>query len=126
MINKVTTLILFMLFMPLTAMAQDVVVTRNFTGGWDQTEHESQGISLQVIDQLDGTKAAVAYWFTFGSDDESAWFVGVGPVAGNRIEMTLYEGSGIGFLEDNNPGDDRVVRDVEQMLGVVGHPGVID
>lgn len=93
----------------MTTIAQDVVVTRNFTGGWDQTDHESQGISLQVIDQASGDKVAVAYWFTYGEDDKSAWFLGVGPVTGNRIEMTLYESSGVGFLEDSSPGDDQVV-----------------
>ena len=84
-------------------------MTRNFTGGWAQTDHESQGISLQVIDQASGDKMAVAYWFTYGEDDKSAWFLSVGPVTDNRIEMTLYEASGVGFLEDNSPGDDQVV-----------------
>jgi len=96
--------------MPLVAMAQDVVVTRNFTGLWNQTDHESQGLNLQVIDQTSGDKVGVAYWFTYGDDMESAWFFGVGPVTGNRIEMTLFEGSGIGFLEDNKPGDDQVAE----------------
>lgn len=109
MIKKVTVLICIILAMPLMAVAQDVVVTRNFTGGWDQTDHENQGISLQVIDQDSGDKVAVAYWFTYGDDDQSAWFIGTGPVTGNRIEMTLYEASGVGFLEDNSPEDDPVV-----------------
>jgi len=94
--------------MPIVALAQDVLVTRNFTGLWNQTDHESQGLNLQVIDQATGEKVGVAYWFTYGDDMESAWYFGVGPVTGNRIEMTLFEGSGIGFLEDNKPGDDHV------------------
>ena len=109
MIKKVTVLICVFLVMPLLAMAQDVVVTRNFTGGWDQTDHESQGISLQVIDQDSGEKVAVAYWFTYGDDDKSAWFLGIGSAIGNRIEMTLYEASGVGFLEDNSSEDNPVV-----------------
>jgi len=109
MIKKIRVLILVNLFMPLIVIAQDVVVTRNFTGGWDQIDHESQGISLQVIDQVSGDKRAVAYWFTFGDDDKSAWFLGDGSVIDNRIEMILYEASGIGFLEDNSPGNDQVV-----------------
>jgi len=109
MIKKVTVLICVFLAMPLLATAQDIVVTRNFTGGWDQTDHESQGISLQVINQDSGEKVAVAYWFTYGDDDKSAWFLGIGSVTGNRIEMTLYEASGVGFLEDNRPGNDQVV-----------------
>jgi len=110
MSKKLRALICITVFMPLVAMAQDVVVTRNFTGLWNQTDHESQGLNLQVIDQTSGDKVGVAYWFTYGDDMESAWFFGVGPVTGNRIEMTLFEGSGIGFLEDNKPGDDQVAE----------------
>ena len=108
--KKLIALICITVAMPLAAMAQDVVVTRNFTGLWNQTSHESQGLNLQVIDQITGDKVGVAYWFTYGEDMESAWFFGVGPVTGNRIEMILFEGSGIGFLEDNKPGDDQVVE----------------
>jgi len=108
--KKLKVLIFLAVTMPLVVMAQDVVVTRNFTGLWDQTSHESQGLNLQVIDQISGEKTGVAYWFTYGADMESAWFFGVGPVIGNRIEMILFEGSGIGFLEDNKPGDDQVTE----------------
>ena len=108
MIKKIALLVCITLFMPLVVIAQNVVVTRNFTGGWDQTIHESQGLSLQIIDQANGDKLGTAYWFTYGDDKESAWFLGVGPVTGNRIEMILYEGNDIGFLEDSKPGDDQV------------------
>lgn len=96
------------MLLPAFAMSQDVMVTRNFTGLWDQPAHESQGINLQVIDQISGEKVGVAYWFTYGEDMESAWFVGVGTVSGNKISMALYEGSGIGFLQSNQPGNDRI------------------
>ena len=99
-----------LLMMPALVIGQDVIVTRNFSGLWDQPEHESQGINLQVIDQDSGDKVGVAYWFTYGDDMESAWFFGVGTAIGNRIEMILYEGSGIGFLEENMPGDDQVLE----------------
>ena len=106
--NTIKGLLLATLFLPLVAAAQTVLVTRHFTGLWDQVEHESQGINLQIIDQADGSKVGVAYWFTYGDDMESAWFFGVGPVDGDRIDMVLYEGSGIGFLESNAQGNDRV------------------
>ena len=110
MIRKIALQVCITLFTPLAAIAQDVVVTRNFTGLWDQPEHESQGINLQVISQASGEKVGVAYWFTYGDDMESAWFFGVGAVSGDRIEMILYEGSGVGFLEDNTPGNDQVLE----------------
>jgi len=104
-------ILLFLLCVMSPALwAQDVIVTRSFTGLWDQPEHESQGINLQIIDQVTGDKIGVAYWFTYAADLESAWFLGIGPVTGNRIEMVLYEGSGIDFLETNAPGDDRVLE----------------
>ena len=108
MFKKFALLLLVLLF-AVSAYADEVLVTRNFTGGWDQSDHESQGISLQIIDQANGEKVAVAYWFTYGSDEQSAWFLGIGTVIGNRIEMALYEASGVGFLEDDSPGDDNVV-----------------
>lgn len=108
--STIVGLLLAVLILPLTASADTVLVTRHFTGLWDQIEHESQGINLQIIDQADGSKVGVAYWFTYAADMESAWFLGVGPVDGNRIDMVLYEGSGIGFLEDNAQGNDRIVE----------------
>jgi uncharacterized protein YheU (UPF0270 family) len=41
---------------------------------------------------------------------DSAWFLAVGPVNGDRIDMVLYEASGVGFLEPNSEGNDRVVE----------------
>ena len=109
------TLLCALLAAPLAAAAQDVIVTRHFTGLWDQVEHESQGINLQIIDQFDGSKVGVAYWFTYGDDSKSAWFLGVGQVVGDRLEMVLYEGEGIGFLEDDTPGDDDRIAEVGTM-----------
>lgn len=94
--------------LPLQAIAEDVIVTRHFTGLWNQPDHESQGINLQVVNQDSGFKVGVAYWFTYGDDMLSAWFMGVGPVSGNRVEMILYEAAGVGFLEADSPGNDRV------------------
>ena len=96
------------LLLPMHAMSDDVVVTRNFTGAWDQPQHESQGLNVTIIDQASGDKIAVVYWYTYGDDSKSAWFLGTGPVSGDRIEMILYEGSGVGFLEADEQGDDRV------------------
>jgi len=97
-----TTVLLILALLPVWAVAQDMIVTRHFTGLWDQTEFKSQGINLQIVHQDDGEKRGVAYWFTYGSDNQSAWFVGIGPATGNRIEMVLYQVQDVGFLE---PGD---------------------
>jgi len=49
MVKKIIVLICITLVMPLMAIAQEVAVTRNFTSEWNQTNHESQGISLRAI-----------------------------------------------------------------------------
>ena len=105
---KYCLILLLILLSPLHAGATDVVVTRNFTGVWNQPQHESQGLNLSINDQADGSKVGVAYWYTYGDDSKSAWFLGAGPVIENRIELVLYEGAGVGFLEPDAPGDDRV------------------
>lgn len=100
------------LLLPLQVFAQDVVVTRHFTGLWDQTEHRSQGINLQIVHQDSGERRGVAYWFTYGADKQSAWFVGIGPASGNRVDMVLYELQDVGFLE---PGANIEATDVGTM-----------
>ena len=50
-----------------------MIVTRHFTGIWDQVDHESQGLALQVVEQLDGSRRAVGYWYTYGDDRATAW-----------------------------------------------------
>lgn len=84
-----------------SALAGDLVVTRYFSGLWEQPHHESQGIVLQIIDQEDedGDPKAVAYWFTYGDDEESAWYMAIGEVEGDQVLMQLYTSSGAGFLQ---------------------------
>ncbi|HET6591472.1 MAG TPA: hypothetical protein VFG48_01015, partial [Xanthomonadales bacterium] len=97
-----STVLMILALLPLCAAAQDMIVTRHFTGLWDQVGYKSQGINLQIVHQDSGEKRGVAYWFTYGSDNQSAWFVGIGPASGDRIEMVLYQVQDVGFLE---PGD---------------------
>jgi hypothetical protein len=85
--------------------AHDFIVTRHFSGLWDQPEQESQGISLQIVHQDNGSPSAVAYWFTYGADLETAWFLGVGELVDERIEMDLFKASGVGFMQPDAPGD---------------------
>lgn len=106
---KIYLFLVLAMVLPLQAIAEDVLVTRNFTGAWDQPLHESQGLNITIIDQVSGEKIAVVYWYTYSNDDsKSAWFLGTGPVSGDRIDLNLFEGSGIGFLESDEPGDDNV------------------
>lgn len=87
--------------------ANDIIVTRLFTGLWTQPAHENQGINLQIVEQSVG-KVAVAYWYTYGADNQSAWYIGIGEVVENRAEMILYEVTDVGFLAPNDPMNDPV------------------
>ena len=86
----------------------EFIVTRHFTGAWDQVDQESQGLSLEVIEQLDDSRKAVAYWYTYGSDRKTAWYFGVGDLVENRIELELFNSTDVGFMQDAKPGNDSV------------------
>ena len=91
------------------ASAADLVVTRYFSGLWDQPRQESQGIMLQIIDQEeDGKKKAVAYWFTYGDNLHTAWYMAIGLVEGDQVVMKLYTAEGVGFMEEDALGDAHV------------------
>ena len=85
-----------------------MIVTRHFTGIWDQADHETQGLALQVIEQLDDSRRAVAYWYTYDSDREAVWYMAIGDLIDNRIEFQLYESTDVGFLQEAVPGNDSV------------------
>jgi hypothetical protein len=89
-----------------SAFAGDVSVTRYFSGLWEQHKQESQGIMLQVIDQeVEGMPRAVAYWFTYGDDQQTAWYMAIGHVEGNQVLMDLYTAYDVNFMQ---PADDAV------------------
>ena len=86
------TMFLTLLFSS-SLFASNLLITRSFSGVWDQPDHESQGIILQIGEQIDEfgepKKVGIAYWFTFGIDLQSSWYLGVGDVNGNEINMRM-------------------------------------
>ena len=91
-----------------TESPEGMMVTRHFTGIWDQVDHEAQGIALQVIEQLDDSRKAVGYWYTYDADRNSAWYMGIGDLVENRIEFELYESTDVGYLQGAEPGNNSV------------------
>ncbi len=89
-------------------LSAELMVTRGFTGAWDQVNQESQGLSLQIIEQADDSRVALTYWYTYGADRTSAWYLGVGQIVDDHINFDLYNAQGVGFMEDGKPGDDAV------------------
>ncbi|MFC1701705.1 hypothetical protein ACFL1J_03035, partial [Pseudomonadota bacterium] len=84
------------------------MVTRHFTGSWTQVDQESQGLNLEVIEQFDDSRRSVVYWYTYGADRNSAWYLGIGDLIGNRIEFELYDSTDVGFMQDGTAGNDSV------------------
>ncbi len=101
--------IIFALLISASALADRPLITSSFSGIWDQPRQESQGIILQIGEQGDDEKVGIAYWFTFGPDLQTAWYLGVGPVVGNKIEMILYSATDIGFMAENLEGNEEVI-----------------
>jgi hypothetical protein len=108
-LKKVAWLSLFITLLTSTSVFSDhLLITRHFSGVWDMPDHESQGIVLQIGEQEDDVKVGVAYWFTYGEDLQTTWFLGVGPVNGHEINMKLYTGFGVAFMGENVDGDANV------------------
>ena len=101
--------IIFALFISASALADKPLITSSFSGIWDQPEQESQGIILQIGEQGEDEKVGIAYWFTYGPDFQTSWYLGIGPVVGNEISMVLYTASDIGFMADNLEGNEEVM-----------------
>ena len=78
------------------SFSDQMIVTRHFTGIWDQVDHEAQGIALQVVEQLDDSRKAVAYWYTYGADRRTAWYMGIGELEENRIDFELFDSTNVG------------------------------
>jgi hypothetical protein len=85
-----------------------LMVTRHFTGAWEQVDQESQGLSLEVIEQADGSRRAVAYWYTYGTDRKTAWYLGIGDLVDDRIEFELYDSVDVGFMQPAQPDNESV------------------
>jgi hypothetical protein len=93
-----------------SAFASNLLITRHFSGSWDQPDQESQGIVLQIGEQDGDKKVGVAYWFTYGEDLQTTWYLAVGPVTGNEINMKLYTAFNVEFMADNVEGNANVVE----------------
>jgi hypothetical protein len=92
------------------AFADDLLITRHFSGAWDQPEQESQGFILHIAERPGDTKLGIVYWFTYGEDLQTSWYVARGPVNGDEINMRLFTAFDIAFMEDNVEGNANVVE----------------
>ena len=93
-----------------SVFASNLLITRHFSGVWDQPEQESQGLILQIGEQDGDKKVGIAYWFTYGEDLQTTWYLAVGPIDGNEINMKLYTAFDIAFMADDVEGNMNVVQ----------------
>ncbi len=91
--------LLLSLFFSASVFADRLLITRSFSGIWEQPEQQNQGIVLQIGENPGDVKVGVAYWFTYG-ENYPTWLVGIGDVNGNEINMKLYTVSGLSFMAD--------------------------
>jgi len=65
--------------------AQSVVFTVSpaISGGWFNPDHDGEGLTIEV---LDGERAVVI-WYTYDTQGNQVWILGVGQIDGDRIEV---------------------------------------
>ncbi|MCF6287615.1 MAG: hypothetical protein L3J53_00070 [Proteobacteria bacterium] len=96
--------ILALLFILLAIPVQAVIITKSFTGLWLQPDHESQGFDFQVIDQ-NGMPQALTYWYTYDTEGNPMWLIGMGNITEETVSMDLMTVTGVTNLQNNNPAD---------------------
>jgi hypothetical protein len=89
----------FSLFLSISVLADNLLITRSFSGIWDQPQQQNQGFVLHIGENPDDVKVGVAYWYTYG-ENQPTWLVGIGDVNGNEINMKLYTVSGLSFMAE--------------------------
>jgi hypothetical protein len=89
------------------ALADPFVVEAGTSSAWYDPAHDGEGFMLEI---LPNDRAAM-YWFTYDTEGNQDWYVGVGRIRGNRILFPkLMKSSGGEFGPDFDP--DKVTRSV--------------
>ena len=67
-----------------------------YSGVWFEPARSGYGFNLEVIEQGDGSRALVTYWYTYRPDGSPLWLSGVGRPGGGVVRVDLYQGGGSG------------------------------
>lgn len=86
------------------SIANNMIITKSFTGGWFDPAKSGQGFLIEIISNS-GEKRALASWYTFDNEGNQYWLTGVGDVEDQSIhfEMVLTEGGQFG--DSHNPAN---------------------
>ena len=113
--NKLNIMIVFIFIMTISPQGKgnDLIITKSFTGSWYNVEKSGQGFLIEII-KGSGQKKALATWFTFDSNGNQMWLIGVGNIQAQQIsfEMLLTEGGAFGNAHDPNNINSSVWGDV--------------
>lgn len=98
---KRTIVFIFVLCITKLVAANELIITKSFTGGWFDPDKSGQGFLIEII-KNSGTKRALASWYTFDNDGNQYWLTGVGDIENQSIhfEMILTEGGQFGDNHD--------------------------
>jgi len=85
------------------SFAQNLIITKSFTGSWFDPDRSGQGFLLEVINSND-EKKALTTWFTFDNEGNQMWLIGLGEIQQQQItfDMRLTQGGAFGLAHDPN------------------------
>lgn len=111
-LNMIIVFILMMIISP-SGKSNDLIITKSFTGSWYNLETSGQGFLIEVI-KVNGQKKALATWFTFDTNGNQMWLIGVGDIQAQQIsfEMLKTEGGTFGNAHDPNNINSNIWGDV--------------
>lgn len=72
----------------------------DLNGSWYWPENSGQGINLEILN--DGTEA-LAYWYTYDSDNNQRWFIMQGEIADNAARVTIRSTDNGSFVYSDLP-----------------------
>lgn len=65
-------------------------ITEGVSGAWYDPKTSGQGLFVHVLPE----RKVIAYWFTFDSAGQQAWFGGVGDIEKNRVSINALQTTG--------------------------------
>ena len=90
--------------------SQALLITGAFTGAWYNQDEPGQGFLIQIIEGEEGNDAIV-FWFSFDTEGNQVWLMGLAPVDGDQVTMDMMTFSG-GILDAQGFNNSNIVSDL--------------
>ncbi len=98
---KTVLMVLLTLCISSVVSANNLIITKSFTGGWYDPAKNGQGFLLEII-KSNNQKQALTTWFTFDNDGNQFWLIGVGEISDQSIEFQMLVPQGGRFGDLHN------------------------